>query len=45
MDDDSGLLVKNGLEMERWMAKQCRDGQLTMDSSAKWTAWQWTARD
>jgi hypothetical protein len=36
-------IVKNGLAMEQWTARQCRDGRLTMDSLAQWTAWQWTA--
>ena len=33
------------MAMEQWRARRCRDGQLAMDSSAQWTAWQWTARD
>ncbi len=53
IDDDSltmqrwtahdGQLAKNGMAMERLSARQCRDGQLVIDCSAKWTAWQWTA--
>ena len=45
MDGSRWTARKNGMAMERWMARLCRDGQLAMDSSAKWTAWQWTARD
>jgi hypothetical protein len=48
MEDDSltthdGQLAKNGMAMKRWMARQCRDGQLAIDCSAQWTAWLWTA--
>ena len=35
MDGLRWTAPENGFAMERWTARQCHDGQLTMDSSAQ----------